>query len=241
MTVVGHQLRFNPFVRLIRDEWVSGSLGDVYSIAIRQRGGAFASALRPWTWEFEKSRGGGVRLAMGTHLIDTVNFLSGCLPLSSHFFMDPVHRLRRPDGIGPDRFVDSSCFFSASLDYGRFGSLVSTSAASHGPGSFEIEVLGSTGTIYFDGVETLRIFRNGTLVDISLPSKLLRSYVDRPGASIFRKSLSMMAEQMANFINRRENHLGDASTVDQAIKILDVLDLGMDAFNARMSEKRNVF
>lgn len=241
LTVVGHQLRFNPFLKEIRDKWREGDLGDVYSVVIRQRGGAFASSERPWTWEFEKERGGGVRLAMGTHLVDLVNFMSGKTPSSTFVNMDPVHERRSPTGDVADRIVDVCNFFSATLDYGDFEAYVTTSAASHGPGMFEIEILGSKGTLYFDGVGKLTSFVEGTEQASWFTAEAVAEYQKRPGSSIFRKSLSVLAEEMAKFMRGEENSIDDAASVTESVRLLEVLDSSMNDFNARIARNSEMF
>lgn len=241
LTVVGHQLRFNPFLREIRDHWQNGALGKVYSVVIRQRGGAFASAERPWTWEFEKERGGGVRLAMGTHLVDLVNFLSNSSPLSVFASMDPVHMHRRPNGDTTERTVDVCNFFSASLDYGTFEAYVTTSAASHGPNMFEVEILGSEGSIFYDGGTVIKLFLGGS-ENNSFMSKLdILSYNNRPGSSIFRKSLGALADEIYKSLRGEDNCLGDASSVKEGVQLLKLLDDAMEEFNSRRYNSKDMF
>ncbi|MBD8894117.1 Gfo/Idh/MocA family protein [Roseibium litorale] len=241
LTIVGHQLRFNPFLRAIRKQWSDGAFGKVYSIVVRQRGGAFASPDRPWTWEFEKDRGGGVRLAMGTHLIDLVNFLSGRMPITASVIMDPVHELRRPNGSETERVVDVSNFFSASLDYDCFEGYVTTSAASHGPGMFEIEILGSKGCLYFDGLGNPSYFVEGALQPKWFTEAQIAQYQNRPGSSIFRKSLSVLAEEISKSLSGKDSSIGDAASVDDGVQLLQILDKAMKDYNLKKSQRSKMF
>lgn len=237
--VVGHQLRFNPFLRKIRSKIEDGALGKLYSIVVTQRGGAFASSNRPWTWEFERSRGGGVRLAMGTHILDLANFVGGRKLVSSYVNMDAVHKNRYP--MGTERRVDVCNFFSASLDYGDFEAYITTSAASHGPGTFEVEVLGSEGSVYFDGLGRLLHYIDGVEQPQWISDHEISVYQGRPGSSIFRKSLSVMAEEMAKAIRGEKNDLGLAASVTESVELLETLDEAMNAYNSRVAPPRDMF
>lgn len=239
--VVGHQLRFNPFIREMKRQWHEGKIGRVYSLSIIQRGGAFARKDREWTWEFEKSSGGGVRLAMGTHLVDLVYFLSSTTPKSLCVNMDAVHLERTPVGTAEVRTIDVCNSFVASLDGGSFEATVSTSAASHGPGKFEIEILGSEGALYYDGVSTLKAYREGQVLDDLVSRRAAEEYLALPGSSVFRKSLCKMAAEMAAAILGEKNNLSEAASLVDGLENLTLLDLGMRERNARIDGRKDMF
>jgi len=240
--VLGHQLRFNPYIRTIRDFWQQGRFGQVYHVALMQRGGAFTSPTREWTWEFEKERGGGVRLAMGTHLLDLVNFISSKSPREIFANMSPVHDKRQPDTESKARTVDASNFFSASIDYGEFEASISTTAAAHVPSQFRLEVHGSEASAIYDGMTDLTVYRLGKAVkDISI-DLLEKSFMEKPGSSVFRKSLCYMADSMADQIEgKKSNLLEIASTVDDGVEHLRVLDEAMSSRNKRNGARTEIF
>lgn len=239
LVVVGHQLRFNPFIQYMRDLVNSEQLGEIYSINITQRGGAFAQLNRPWTWEFDRSVGGGVRLAMGTHLLDASNFLLGFAPEAIFSGGHPVHR-KRFRGDGATVVVSISNFFSATADYGTAMCHISTSAASHGPGEFKIEILGSKGVAIYNGGSSMEFFRDGEIVIDACPVDS-GSYESRPGSSVFRKSLTYFADQIVEAIEAGQTKLADAHTLSDAISLLEMLDEADREFSQRGPANRSAF
>ena len=228
LVVVGHQLRFNPYLRTLRDSVQRGLIGRPYAVEIAQRGGAFVSRERSWTWEFDEERGGGVRLAMGSHLLDLCAFLLGRMPIAASGTMDPVHLERRPDG-GAARRVVASNHFGASFDFGDCSAWVSTSAASHVPGRFSVELLGTDGAFTFEQDGGLRGFRAGddwSEFDVSTSD----DYAARPGSSIFRKSFTYLADALVAAVARGETELCDAATVEDNAIVLKWLDEVRDKY-----------
>lgn len=237
--VVGHQLRFNPYIQEIRSWIMQGSLGHVYLVRIDQRGGAFARQDKPWTWEFDENAGGGVRLAMGTHLVDTASFLVGRQPEELTSSAHPVHK-HRPSHTGETRTVAVSNYYSAEVDFGDAFSQVSTSAASHGPGRFEIEVLGSEGSAHYDGGTSLQLFRDSREVP-SAHSIDADAYLSRPGSSVFRKSMTYLASEILDSIERRRDQVDTAHTLEDAVELMRLLDSSNHKFEERYAGSRMAF
>lgn len=237
---VGHQLRFNPFVREMVKFKESGSLGRIYSLTITQRGGAFSSKDRPWTWEFEVEKGGGVRLAMATHLLDLSNFVIGTTAKQVSLSADPVHAIRTPEG-GESRKVRVSNFCSMDVDYGDAFAQLSTSAAAHVPGQFEIEILGSDGAMKYDGVTDLKLFQNGAPQEIPGLNNLVADYSERPGSSVFRKSFTYFAQAVLDSISGAKPEAKGAHTVHDAVDLMRVLDEAYDGFQSRVPNRNEAF
>lgn len=240
LVFVGHQLRFNPFIREIVRLIDKGDLGRIYSVAISQRGGAFASDTRPWTWEFEAESGGGVRLAMATHLLDLANYIARSTPKYLTLSADPVHQRRRPNN-GEERIVEVSNFCSLDVDYGETFAQLSTSAAAHLPGYFRIEVLGNRGAVTYDGTESLRIFRDNSIIDAPQLEAVSTDYLSRPGASVFRKSFTYFAEEIIRAISGSVSSVEGSHSVQDAVDLMSLLDSSYAEFQSRFTPKREAF
>lgn len=237
---VGHQLRFNPFVQELNSLIRNKTLGDVYSVSVAQRGGAFANQTRPWTWEFEESLGGGVRLAMATHLLDLSNFILNSSPVDLSISADPVHSTRKPKG-ERERAVRVSNFCSLDVDYGKTYAQLSTSAASHVPGYFRLEVLCSHGAAIYDGWENLKIFREGQLDEQFDYSSLIAEFKRRPGSSVFRKSLTYFAEQIVSLLEGEIDTISGAHSLMNAVQLMTNLDNAYQDFKDKVNPPREAF
>src|SRR6266851_5013973 len=70
ITLVNHQLRFNPYMRKIRDFIRLGAIGRPYFIRIHKHTSNYVDQDQHWSWLFNEKMGGGIRLAVVSHLID---------------------------------------------------------------------------------------------------------------------------------------------------------------------------
>src|SRR5215475_2644610 len=77
LSIVDHELRFNPTWRRMKELVDDGFLGDLYHINITIASGFRHSAQRPWNWWSQRSAGGGLLGALGSHAIDAVRWLFG--------------------------------------------------------------------------------------------------------------------------------------------------------------------
>jgi len=150
LAIVDHQLRFNPYLRAIRDHLASGDIGRPYYLRLHQQGIGFSDTSAPWSWSFDAALGGGVRLAMASHLLDLVNFFVGPLEVHSVFGgMDAVID-RRQDSAGDKVDVLASSFFSCELAAAnRLRVHLSATAAAFSEPRFDCEVFGTDGELRF--------------------------------------------------------------------------------------------
>ncbi|MBP2328681.1 putative dehydrogenase [Kibdelosporangium banguiense] len=146
--LVNHQLRFNPYLRALRDVIVSGALGNPYSIRIHQQDSGLFSSAAPFSWNTDP-RGGGVRLAMGSHLVDLLGYLLG------HQRFDAVSTTTT--AVVPARFdrdgrlrTAADVAFAALVRANGTSALLSASSAAAGRTAFEVEVLADRGEARFD-------------------------------------------------------------------------------------------
>lgn len=90
INIINHQLRFNPYLKKVKELIEQDVLGRLYYINIHQQGTGFSNKDMKWTWSLEDEEGGGVRLAMGSHLVDLVRFWLGKDVLTVQGNMDVV-------------------------------------------------------------------------------------------------------------------------------------------------------
>lgn len=231
LVVVGHQLRFNPYLRRMRDMIASGTIGRIYHLAIAQCGSGFTDVNRKWTWEFDASRGGGVRLAMGSHLVDLANFLLDQTPSAVAAALDPVHLTRTPEG-GEARECHAANYFSALLTYPATTAHVSTTAAAHGVPRFDVVAYGDLADLTFDLDRKLLLHRFGEAAQVAVDKAVDAEYADRQASSIFSTSFTYLADEIVNAILRGGIEIAGAATLEEAARYMIALDAARESHTA---------
>lgn len=226
LCIVGHQLRVNPYIDATRHRLSDGSIGRPYQLEIRQAGGGFRDRNRTWTWEFDAKSLGGVRYAMGSHMIDLALYLLGGDVSTVFSRMDAVHAFRTPEG-GAERRTTASVFFMAALAMGECSSVVSATAAAHRPFQFEYVISGEDGDLVFADEQGFMI-RGGDRVPL-LDPQAESEYRERPGSSIFSRTFTELADGITNCL------LGHAAPdprwadLASAVPVMEVLDACLES------------
>lgn len=133
------QLRGLPPFRAIRDRIQDGHLGDLFLIRVDERSEAFFTASED-AWYFRSSQGGGQRFAMLTHLVDLIGFLTTARGRGRS-----AKATILPE---PRPALEHSVACQYQLD--DVAVVLTSSAAARGRRSFSLEVLGSSGRVYFE-------------------------------------------------------------------------------------------
>src|SRR5262245_14081336 len=77
LAVIDHELRFNPTWRRMKELVDGGFLGDLHHVNATIASGFRHSAQRPWNWWSQRSAGGGLLGALGSHTIDAMRWVFG--------------------------------------------------------------------------------------------------------------------------------------------------------------------
>lgn len=230
--VVNHQLRFNPYVKKIREILESGALGKVFYCRLHQQGTAFANRNMPWSWSFDGSEGGGVRLAMGSHLLDLLQTWFGRSVTQIGCDMSAVIPTRL-DQTGEVRRVTGSAF--CTMHVKALGGVVAdltATAAAHGGSAFDISIYGDRGEMQFDLVNKLRLSTEGGVGrwnNVEVDSVFDDEKANR--VSIFSGSFRYCA---GKFVEAAETgNLGgisEACTLEQSRYTQTILDAALTAY-----------
>jgi predicted dehydrogenase len=97
--LIDHELRFLPSFQQARQEILSGRLGKLHYIEVSVSSGARRDPSQPWTWWSDAEQGGGVLGAMGSHMIDTIQFLFS--PMTAVNGLTHTFVRERPGDHGP--------------------------------------------------------------------------------------------------------------------------------------------
>jgi predicted dehydrogenase len=236
--VIDHQLRFNPYIRCIREVLSRKELGRVYFLRIHQQSIAFSDPAFPWSWSFEAREGGGVRLAMASHLFDLLQFWfpeAAVQTLTAHLDSG-VSRRKYLDG--NMRAVDVSGFFNIhlSLEGGASVSLSATAAA-FGVPNFEIAIYGENGELHFDLERKIRVSgpsNRGQLRTVEVDGVTPEEAQNK--VSIFSGSFVYFAPKLVQAIESCDPApIRDATTFHDALKNQALLDAALASSSTGMA------
>lgn len=219
INIINHQLRYNPYllkVKEIIEQWL---LGRIYNINIHQQSTGFSNKDMKWNWSLEEKEGGGVRLAMGSHLIDLIRFWLKRKILTVKGNMDVVIP-ERLDNNGKTKAVTACSFFNANLNFeDNLTVNCSATCSAIGKSEFNFQIYGENGELHFD-----------------LENKLIGYFISEEGknkievegvtkeeqenkVSIFSGSFIYYAKQLLTAIESSDyNLLKNASKIDDSIE-----------------------
>ena len=226
LTIIDHQLRYNPYIQKIRSLIMNGSIGRPYFIRLHQQSTGSSNREAPWRWIFDEKMGGGVRLAMASHFVDLLLFLLGPRKVFHINGAMDVVVPKRKDNQGISREIQVAGFFSAglALDGGLDVQLSATAAAISEP-RFDISIYGTDGELHFDLVGKLR----GAFLD---QKGLSQIHVDGVTpeeqdnrVSIFADSFDIFVRRIVDAIlSNSRDPIKEAATFDDAIYNQEILE-----------------
>lgn len=97
--IIDHELRFLPSLQQARQHVQSGKLGKLHHLEGFVSNGSRRDPSRPWTWWADAAQGGGVLGALGSHMVDTIQFLFG--PITAVNGLTHTFIRERPGDHGP--------------------------------------------------------------------------------------------------------------------------------------------
>lgn len=168
---IGHELRFNPNRRKIRQLIADGYIGEVRHANLVNISAAWGDpASRPagdW-WSLDEM-GGGRLGANGSHQFDLIRYWLGDIgALTGQIATMVPNRVDKSTGESWVATADDQCSFTAEMQSGALVTCFMSGAARHTVGN-QTQIFGSEGTIrLFDADEKLMVARAGEdFVDMS--------------------------------------------------------------------------
>ena len=226
LAVVDHQLRFNPYLRAIRSMIQNGELGRVYYIRVHQQGTGFSDLNAAWSWSFDADLGGGVRLAMASHLVDLVRFWVSDRSVHAVSGALDVVVGHRPNASGDATSVRASSFVGAELALGeQLRVQLSATAAAFSGSRFDCEIYGTDGELRFDLVNKLQASlrqTRGKLTPIEVADVFTDERENR--VSIFSGSFRYFAPRLVAAVAGDRSATADASSFSDARANQVILD-----------------
>lgn len=237
IAVVDHQLRFNPYIRKIKEMITMGQLGNIISVKIFQTGSGFANPNAPWTWSFDGEEGGGVRLAMVSHFTDLIQYWFGERKvIDLNGYLNPVTKQRTgKDGILKTVTGSTICTAHINLE-NELNVTFSTNAGSYIGSSFDIDIFGTKGELTFSLKDKL-LFYSRENVGQKQEVEVENVYQDEAEnkVSIFSSSFRYFVPLIIKAIQTNEySSISDSATFASAQYNLDVLDAIRQSSNSGM-------
>jgi predicted dehydrogenase len=146
--MMGHELRFNPTRRKMRDMIANGDLGEIRHINMVNigAGGDPGSRVENHWWAME-DMGGGILGANGSHQFDLLRFWLGDIAeLTGHVGTLVNPRIGKDTGKEWTATADDQANFTAVMQSGALAEVFMSSAARHSVPN-QVQIFGSKGTL----------------------------------------------------------------------------------------------
>jgi predicted dehydrogenase len=228
LAIIDHELRFNPTWRRMKELVDAGFLGDIHHIIVNISAGFRHSAQRPWNWWSQRSAGGGLLGALGSHAIDAVRWLFGEIEAVSSTVAtmipqrkDPVSGENRPNET--DDYCSLLLRFAPQNGRTTHGVIVLSALYTSG-GKNQITAVGSNGTLVMDGDETLigAIGYNHQFEDMSLVDRA-RGISIVPD-NIWSRSFYHLARETVQALREGRTEIAHAATFLDGLHCQEVID-----------------
>ncbi len=224
---IDHQLRFNPYITKIKNIIQSNILGKIYTIKLNQQGTGFANEDAKWSWSFDASEGGGVRLAMASHLTDLLQYWFGNIPVVSVMgYLNPITKTRL-DLSGENRDVEASTVCTAMINFtDELTAQYTINAGSYANSRFDISIFGDKGELTFSLQDKISLYLRN-LIGTKQIVEVENVYQDEREnkVSIFSGSFRYLAPLVVDAILTEDrSKIMKAATFEDAVYNLTILD-----------------
>lgn len=228
LTIIDHELRFNPTWRRLKELVAAEYIGEIYHVSITIASGFRHSAQRPWNWWSQKSKGGGLMGALGSHAIDAFRWIFGDINAVCGV-IDTVITERKDPVSGqmlPNETDDYTSFLLKYTNHnGRtsHGSIRLSALYASG-GKNNITVVGSNGTLVMDGDETLlgAIGYNRQFEDLSLVDRARENSVIPD--NIWARSFYHMAREIVQALREGRTEIAQAASFQDGLMCQEIID-----------------
>jgi predicted dehydrogenase len=228
LAIIDHELRFNPTWRRMKELVDSGFLGDLYHVNVLIASGFRHSAQRQWNWWSEKSAGGGLLGALGSHTIDALHWIFGEITeVCGH--VDTMVRQRRDGKTGDLKQNETDDYASIQIRFAshegrRANGVVLLSALYASGGKNQVAAIGSNGTLVMEGEETLigAMGYNHQFEELSLKDRA-REISVLPD-NIWARSFYHLARETVQALREGRTEIAQAATFTDGLRCQEVLD-----------------
>lgn len=224
LALIDHQLRWNPNRRKLRDLIREGFIGEVLNLRTDLVLDNPLALKRLHSWWFEEERGGGTLGALGSHLIDGVQWMLGPIDTVSARLESFIKS--RPDSSGTIKPVTADDFAELWMRTAS-GASVSLTTAVGMPGASRwlTEVAGSKGTLRIDMEDDLIGGLHGDDMapitpDFPIPELPEKMKIGGP----FNALAPLFLEDLVRAVAAGESTLAEAATFADGLANMRILE-----------------
>jgi len=228
LAIIDHELRFNPTRRRMKELVDEGFLGELYHITVTVASGFRHSAQRPWNWWAQRSAGGGLLGALGSHVIDQLRWVFGEIEAVCGTVATMVPAREDPT-TGEMRAVETDDYCSFLLRFAprrgrRAQGMVLLSAVYGSGGKNQMTAVGERGTLVLDGDETLLGARgfNTPFEDFSLTDRALE--VSWLPDNLWARAFYHLANEVIHAVRTGQTEIPHAATFTDGLRCQEVID-----------------
>lgn len=226
--IIDHELRFHPTLQKMKSFIDDGYLGPPESISFSINWSFPFVRDRPWGWWFDKTCGGGLLGALGSHQIDLLRWLLNTevkrVNGQLHSFIDELP-LKDSSETKPVT-TDNYCAILMELHNGTRGQLTLDATL---PMTFEqanhlrtVSLHGEKGSLVFDGQDRLWGIQGGEKIEYTQPI---------PGADIaglpdglFPAGFAYLSKRIIEALQQEKTSVEGAATFEDGVNIQAVID-----------------
>lgn len=234
LALVDHELRFLPARLRMRELILSGEVGRVRHAKFLFRADSRATAERGWDWWSDREAGGGVLGAVGSHAVDTLQWLLAT-QVSQVSATLATHVTERPDKqSGGMRRVTTDDEATLLLNFadsdlvGGATGVISLSVVEPGAPEHYVEIFGSEGALRIEGGGKLSRARvgGGKWESIETESAPLAEGLRD---NEWSRGFTVFAREIVNALREGRAEVEGAATFDEGHRIQLVLDAARGA------------
>ncbi|MEE2888154.1 MAG: Gfo/Idh/MocA family oxidoreductase [Planctomycetota bacterium] len=233
LALVDFQLRFNPYRIKMRELCHAGFVGDVQQIQADLVLETPTFAGRPFTWWSQAERGGGALGAIGSHMIDGIEWMFGSV--SSVWAKLTTLIKKRLDAAGVERDVTSDDLAEVWLELESGArAAVTVSLALRGEARWFVEVSGSQGTLRLEREEKLTGCQHGeqmTTIPVEQGWQPPETYGIQ-GRGPFAAMNGPFLRAVIDAVARGDSQLPGAATFDDGLANVRVLEAARESSSA---------
>lgn len=210
---VDHEFRYVPARAAIKRLLDAGEIGEVFLFRAADLA-AFPND-RPFDWWFDRTRGGGVLGAIGSHYVDAVQWWIGPITRVSAQLRALVPERRAGSGSGTKRVTaDDTASVAFETGNGVTGRIdISVSA---GGGPRRVEIYGTKGALFLEGTKLYRV-AGGQVAEVIMEDRD-QARLDDPRIGPFVE----LAQRVVDRMNEADSRT--FPTFDDGVAVQRVLD-----------------
>jgi predicted dehydrogenase len=228
LAIIDHELRFNPTWRRMKELIESGFLGELHHVEMLVSSGFRHSLQRPWNWWSQRSAGGGLLGALGSHAIDAIHWMFGEIEAVSSVVETIITERKETESgeMRPNETDDYCSFLIRFAPRHRRPShgVVQLSALYASGGKNRFTAVGSEGTLMMDGDEALLGAQgyNKQFEDLSLPDRA-REVAVVPD-NIWARSFYHLAREVVQALREERTEIAHVATFTDGLNCQEVID-----------------